>query len=54
MGDLRLLTDGKALFLRTRAGHVFDVLVDPYQPIIADGLPLKAVTGKARSKRKKP
>ena len=53
MGDLRLLTDGKALFLRTRAGHVFDVLVDPYQPIIADGLPLKAVTGKARPKRKK-
>jgi DNA-binding transcriptional MerR regulator len=48
MGDLRLLTDGKALFLRTRAGHVFDVLVDPYQPIIADGLPLKAVTGKVR------
>jgi DNA-binding transcriptional MerR regulator len=48
MGDLRLLTDGKALFLRTRAGHVFDVLVDPYQPIIADGLPLKAVTGRVR------
>lgn len=50
MGELRLLTDGKALFLRTRAGHVFDVLVDPYQPIIADGLPLKPVAGKARRK----
>jgi DNA-binding transcriptional MerR regulator len=53
MGELRLLSDGKALFLRTRAGHVFDVLVDPYQPIIADGLPLKPVSGKARRKSQK-
>jgi DNA-binding transcriptional MerR regulator len=51
MGELRLLTDGKALFLRTRAGHVFDVLVDPYQPLIFDGLPLVPVTGKPRRKR---
>ena len=53
MGELRLLTDGNALFLRTRAGHVFDVLVDPYQPIISDGLPLKPVSGRARSKGQK-
>ena len=26
-GDLRLLTDGNGLFLRTRQGHIFDLLV---------------------------
>jgi DNA-binding transcriptional MerR regulator len=49
-GDLRLLTDGKALFLKTRQGHVFDILVDPMQPMISDGLPLRPVTGRARRK----
>jgi hypothetical protein len=50
---LRLLTDGHGLFLRTRQGHVFDLLVDPTQPLVtADGLPLKAVNGRARTKRK--
>lgn len=52
-GDLRLLTDGRGLFLRTRQGHVFDLLVDPTQPLLtADGLPLKPVNGRARAKRK--
>ena len=32
-GELRLLTDGRRLFLRTREGHLFDVLVDPTQPV---------------------
>jgi DNA-binding transcriptional MerR regulator len=55
-GELRLLTDGRGLFLRTRQGHVFDLLVDPTQPLITgDGLPLKPVTGRARTRRvKKP
>lgn len=53
-GELRLLTDGRGLFLRTREGHVFDLLVDPTQPLITgDGLPLKAVTGRARTRRQK-
>ena len=52
-GDLRLLTDGEGLFLRTRQGHIFDLLVDPTQPLITgDGLPLAPVTGRARRKRK--
>ena len=52
-GEMRLLTDGKGLFLRTRLGHIFDVLADPTQPLITgDGLPLKAVTGRARRKKK--
>ena len=52
-GEVRLLTDGRGLFLRTRQGHVFDLLADPTQPLITgDGLPLKAVTARARSPRR--
>jgi DNA-binding transcriptional MerR regulator len=52
-GDLRLLTDGRGLFLRTQHGHIFDLLVDPLQPLVTgDGLPLKPVgtTGGRRRK----
>ena len=53
-GEMRLLTDGRGLFLRTRQGHIFDLLVDPTQPLVTgDGLPLKAVNGRARSRRKR-
>jgi DNA-binding transcriptional MerR regulator len=56
-GELRLLTDGRGLFLRTRQGHIFDLLADPTQPLVTgDGLPLKPVIGKARrgkSRKKK-
>ena len=53
-GELRLLTDGRGLFLRTRQGHVFDLLVDPTQPLVTgDGLPLKAVTARPRTKPRK-
>lgn len=53
-GDMRLLTDGDGLFLRTRQGHFFDLLADPTQPLVtAEGLPLKPVTGRARARRKK-
>jgi DNA-binding transcriptional MerR regulator len=49
-GDLRLLTNGRGLFLRTRQGHIFDLLVDPTQPLVTgEGLSLKAVVGRARS-----
>ena len=51
-GDLRLLTDGRGLFLRTRQGHIFDLLADPTQPLVTgDGLPLRPVTGRARRPR---
>lgn len=54
-GDLRLMTDGRRLFLRTRQGHFFDLLADPTQPLVTgDGIPLKPVTGRARAKRRKP
>ena len=52
-GEVRLLTDGRGLFLKTRQGHVFDLLADPTQPLVTgDGLPLKPVTPRARARRK--
>jgi len=54
-GEMRLLTDGRGLFLRTMQGHVFDLLADPQQPLVTgDGLPLTAVTGRARRRRQRP
>lgn len=53
-GDLRLLTDGRGLFLRTRQGHVFDLLADPQQPLITgEGLKLKKVRS-AKYRRRTP
>jgi hypothetical protein len=53
-GELRLLTDGRGLFLRTRQGHTFDVLADPSQPLItSDGLPLEEVSARARPRRRR-
>lgn len=47
-GELRLLTDNKGLFLQTRQGHVFDLLVDPMQALLgSEVLKLKPVKGKA-------
>lgn len=54
-GEVRLLTDGRGLFLRTRQGHVFDLLADPTQPLITgDGLPLKPVSPRAKTRPKLP
>ena len=53
-GEMRLLTDRRRLFLRTRQGHLFDVLVDPTQPLLTgDGLELKPVSGRARPRKRK-
>jgi DNA-binding transcriptional MerR regulator len=47
-GDLRLLTNDTGLFLQTRQGHVFDLLVDPTQALLgADVMKLKPVKGQA-------
>ena len=54
-GELRLLTYNRGLFLRTRQGHIFDLLVDPTQPLVTgDGLSLRPVNGREKSKRRKP
>src|SRR6187399_537012 len=48
-GELRLLTDGRGLFLRTRQGHIFDLLADPMQPLLTgDGLSPKPVPAPPR------
>jgi DNA-binding transcriptional MerR regulator len=53
-GEVRLLTDGRGLFLRTRQGHIFDLLADPTQPLVTgDGLPLKAVSARATARKKR-
>jgi len=53
-GEMRLLTDNRGLFLQTRLGHVFDLLVDPTQPLVTgDGLGLEPVEVRARPKRRK-
>ena len=53
-GEMRLLSDGQGLFIRTRQGHLFDLLADPKQPLVTgDGLPLKPVHGRARRRRRK-
>jgi DNA-binding transcriptional MerR regulator len=53
-GDMRLLTDGRGLFVRTQHGHIFDLLADPTQPLVTgDGLPLKPVVGAPRSPRRR-
>jgi DNA-binding transcriptional MerR regulator len=53
-GEMRLLSDGRGLFLRTRQGHIFDLLADPTQPLVTgEGLALVPVTGRARARRKK-
>jgi len=52
-GDLRLLTDGERLYLRTRQGHIFDLLANPTQPLVTgDGLPLRPVTARAKGRRR--
>jgi DNA-binding transcriptional MerR regulator len=54
-GEVRLLTDNRGLFLRTRQGHVFDLLADPTQPLVTGyGLPLTPVTARARSRSRRP
>jgi DNA-binding transcriptional MerR regulator len=53
-GEMRLLTDGRGLFLRTRHGHIFDLLADPTQPLVTgDGLPLEPVSARPKRKRQK-
>lgn len=53
-GEMRLLTDGRGLFLRTKHGHIFDLLVDPTQPLVTgEGLALLPVNGRARPRRRR-
>ena len=54
-GPLTLLTDGRDVYARTAAGEFFNLLRDPAQPllVLGDELPFKALTAKARARRRK-
>ena len=54
-GPLTLLTDGRDIYARTTQGEFFNLLRDPTQPLLelGDELPLKALTAKARTRRRK-
>jgi DNA-binding transcriptional MerR regulator len=50
-GEMRLLTNGRGLFLRTRQGHIFDLLIDPSQPLVTgEGLSLEPVATRGRKR----
>jgi DNA-binding transcriptional MerR regulator len=54
-GDVQLLTDGTAIYLRTSAGEFYNLLEAPAQPLLVignEGL-LKELSGKVRARRKK-
>ena len=54
-GPLTLLTDGRDIYARTTRGEFFNLLRDPTQPllVVGDELPLKALTAKARTHRRR-
>ena len=54
-GPLTLLTDGRDVYARTTDGAFFNLLKDPAQPllVIGEDLPLKALTAKTRTQRRK-
>ena len=53
-GSLRLLTDGREIFVRTEAGEFFNVLRAPDQPLLEIGqdADLKQLSTRARARRK--
>ena len=53
-GPLTLLTDGRDIYARTTQGDFFNLLKDPTQPllVLGDEPPLKALTAKARGRRR--
>jgi DNA-binding transcriptional MerR regulator len=55
-GHVQLLTDGEAIYARTDGGEFYNLLESPGQPLLVignEGL-LKELSGKVRSRRKKP
>ena len=55
-GSVQLLTDGKSVYARTERGAFYNLLKTPAQPllVIGDDSGLKALSGKLRTKRRKP
>ena len=54
-GEVTLLTDGHEVYAKTSADEFFNLLRDPDQPllVVGEGDQLKALSARARSRRKK-
>ena len=54
-GEITLLTDGREIYARTRAGDFFNLLRDPGQPLLVVGgeSDLRGLSSRFRSRRKK-
>ena len=54
-GEITLLTDGREIYARTRAGEFFNLLRDPEQPLLVVGgeADLQGLSSRLRSRRKK-
>jgi len=55
-GPLTLLTDGQEIYARTKAGHFYNLLRAPSQPLLVVGMdpPMREITAKVRAHRKRP
>ena len=54
-GEITLLTDGREIYARTRAGDFFNLLRDPGQPLLVVGgeADLQGLSSRFRNRRKK-
>ena len=54
-GEITLLTDGREIYVRTRAGELFNLLRDPEQPLLVVGgeSDLQGLSSRLRNRRKK-
>ena len=54
-GEITLLTDGREIYARTRAGEFFNVLRDPEQPLLVVGgeSDLQGLSSRLRTRSKK-
>ena len=54
-GEITLLTDGREIYARTRAGKFFNLLRDPEQPLLVVGgeADLRGLSSRLRNRRKK-
>tara|TARA_B100001167_G_scaffold179429_1_gene135114 strand:- start:15 stop:350 length:336 start_codon:yes stop_codon:yes gene_type:complete len=54
-GEITLLTDGRQIYARTRAGDFFNLLRDPGQPLLVVGgeADLRGLSSRFRNRRKK-
>ena len=52
-GDVTLLTDGREVYVKTSADEIFNLLINPCQPllVVGGGYQLKGLSGRARRRK---